>query len=200
MDPATGRFLSIDPMNAPLDGPGIPIAGTLHRYQYAFDNPVNIIDPTGKFGFSLGGISISLNIQGTLRSSSATIGRGAIQRVQNQLARIGLRSVKELKRLRQSGQIFKGKDGYEIHHLIEQRLVRNNPALRKIFNSLDDIPGVNITRAEHQVFTNAWRAVFPHSNQAGFIANPTTQQILAAAQKIYASNPGYLKAIILPLL
>jgi len=183
-----------------VNGPGIPIAGTIHRYQYALNNPVNITDPTGKFGFSIGSLSISLNIQGTLRTSSGIAGRGAIQRVQQRLAQLGLRSVRELKKLRRSGQIFKGKDGYEIHHLIEQRLVRNNPVLRKVFNSLDDIPGVNITKAGHRVFTNAWRAAFPYSNSAGHIANPSTQQILAAARRIYANNPAYLRAIILPLL
>lgn len=54
--------------------------------------------------------------------------------------------------------------------------------LRKLFKSLDDIPGVNITSAEHQAFTNAWRAAFPYSNQGGHIASQTAQ-ILAAAQK-----------------
>jgi RHS repeat-associated protein len=40
--PSTGRFLQADPL------PGIPSQpNTLHRYAYAFDNPVNYVDPAG---------------------------------------------------------------------------------------------------------------------------------------------------------
>ena len=45
-DPATGRFLSIDPlMVAQLEQPL-----TLNRYTYANGDPVNTIDPTGEMG------------------------------------------------------------------------------------------------------------------------------------------------------
>ena len=63
--------------------------------------------------------------------------------------------------------------GRQVHHLIEQRLWRQNPALRAIFRSVDDIPSVSLTPAEHQVFTNAWRAAFPYVNQAGHVAAPS---------------------------
>jgi RHS repeat-associated protein len=200
LDPETGRFLSIDPIDATPDGEGVPRTGGFHRYLYAMGNPVDYTDPTGEITFSIGGLSVSLNIQGNLRATQGVAARGVLQRIQQRLASLGLRSVKELKRLRRAGQIPGGRNGYEIHHLIEQRLVRSNPALRRVFQSLDDIPGVNLTRAQHRAFTNAWRNAFPYRGQAGHIANPTTEQIVAAAQRIYANNPEYFRIIFLALL
>jgi uncharacterized protein RhaS with RHS repeats len=41
-DPAIGRFLTADPL------PGSPTSpGTLNRYAYALNNPVNRVDPAG---------------------------------------------------------------------------------------------------------------------------------------------------------
>jgi RHS repeat-associated protein len=62
MDPRLGRFLSSDPFQGVLADPR-----TLHRYAYAGNNPVNMIDPTGEF-FSLPGLSVSLAIQGILNT------------------------------------------------------------------------------------------------------------------------------------
>ncbi len=47
-DPATGRFLSKDPFRGIIL---IPL--TLNPYPYALDNPLNILDPTGKRGTCL---------------------------------------------------------------------------------------------------------------------------------------------------
>jgi RHS repeat-associated protein len=44
-NPASGRFLQQDPL---LGRPNQP--GTLHRYAYAFNNPVNYVDPAGLMG------------------------------------------------------------------------------------------------------------------------------------------------------
>jgi len=42
-DPGTGRFLTKDPF------PGLPaLPTTLHPYQYALNNPVNLVDPSGQ--------------------------------------------------------------------------------------------------------------------------------------------------------
>ncbi len=64
MDPATGRFLSLDPVDGEVDSPA-----SLHRYSYAFDNPVNYRDPTGLFGdFSIGGLATSMAIGASLNA------------------------------------------------------------------------------------------------------------------------------------
>ncbi|MBK1702980.1 FG-GAP-like repeat-containing protein [Halochromatium glycolicum] len=60
-DAETGRFVSMDPA---AGDPQSPMS--LHRYLYANDNPVNFVDPTGRF--TLISINISISIQSTIRS------------------------------------------------------------------------------------------------------------------------------------
>jgi RHS repeat-associated protein len=60
-NPDTGGFLSMDS----FDGvPQDPV--TLHKYLYANGNPVNMVDPSGYFAFSLGGLSMGNTIRGIL--------------------------------------------------------------------------------------------------------------------------------------
>jgi hypothetical protein len=49
MKPLTGRFLSRDPLERqPIDSGGYPVdPKSLHKYLYANDDPVNMVDPTG---------------------------------------------------------------------------------------------------------------------------------------------------------
>jgi RHS repeat-associated protein len=64
LDPTTGRFLSMDPLDGEIESPA-----SLHRYSYAFDNPVNYRDPTGLFGdFSIGGLATSMAIGASLNA------------------------------------------------------------------------------------------------------------------------------------
>ena len=72
--------------------------------------------------------------------------------------------------------------------------------MQKLFKSVHDMPGVNLTRAEHQIYTNRWLEVFPRSNMAGHIAKPTLEEIIAAAEYVYADAPHLFKAIFLELL
>ena len=45
-DPVIGRFLSIDPVTFTMTGN----PGMFNRYAYTFNDPINMIDPDGKFG------------------------------------------------------------------------------------------------------------------------------------------------------
>ncbi|MEZ5559641.1 MAG: RHS repeat-associated core domain-containing protein [Pseudomonadales bacterium] len=57
LDPEILRFITRDPYAGDLMNPA-----TLNAYQYALNNPVNMIDPTGKFGMISISISISISI------------------------------------------------------------------------------------------------------------------------------------------
>lgn len=63
MDPRVGRFLGMDPWaGSPFDPP------SLHRYVYAANKPTNSVDPTGKFEFSLLGMTSSVSISNVVRA------------------------------------------------------------------------------------------------------------------------------------
>jgi RHS repeat-associated protein len=185
LEPQSGRFLGIDFIEGFADQPR-----GRHLYDYAWDDPVNRRDPSGLISFGIAGLSISINIQGNLRASSGVASQAALNTVRNRILSISIRPYSQVQRVA----------GREVHHLIEQRLWRSNPALQRIFTKVHDIPSVSLTPAQHQAFTNAWRAAFPYSNQAGHVAAPTLEQIIAAAQTIYAGQPIYFQAIFLALI
>ena len=49
-DPVTGRFLSIDPVGFAETG----LPGMVNRYSYTYNDPMNLIDPTGKQSEDMG--------------------------------------------------------------------------------------------------------------------------------------------------
>ncbi len=67
-DPVSGRFLSTDPAEPDLREPE-----SLNRYSFANGNPYWYSDPSGRF--TLVSVSISLNIQATLRSIAIHIAK-----------------------------------------------------------------------------------------------------------------------------
>jgi len=73
MNPETGRFVSMDTYEGNIFDPV-----SLHKYLYANCNPVNSIDPTGNFTFSLLGLTISISIQSVLRSMAYGLVFGAV--------------------------------------------------------------------------------------------------------------------------
>jgi RHS repeat-associated protein len=64
LDPRVGRFASADPLDPTANDPA-----SLHRYLYAYADPVNRTDPTGLFGdFSIGGLGAAMAIGATLNA------------------------------------------------------------------------------------------------------------------------------------
>nr|WP_251006411.1 RHS repeat-associated core domain-containing protein [Stenotrophomonas sp. ISL-67] len=72
----------------------------------------------------------------------------------------------------------------QVHHLIEKRFA-DVLGVKK-----GEMLSVVVTKAEHQVFTNQWRAAFPYGREA-----PTQQQILQTAKKIYQNHTAILDAL-----
>ncbi|MCO7225068.1 RHS repeat-associated core domain-containing protein [Pleionea sp. CnH1-48] len=72
-DPNVGRFTQMDTWK------GIPQAPiTLHKYLYAYSDPVNFIDPSGMFGIS--SIGAALRVNGRLSTLATSSGRATISR------------------------------------------------------------------------------------------------------------------------
>ena len=59
--------------------------------------------------------------------------------------------------------------------------------------TVGDMPSVVVTRAEHQVFTNAWREAIPYGPTGTGRATPA--QVEAAARQIYRDYPEILDAL-----
>ena len=91
----------------------------------------------------------------------------------------GIKSYKDLRKL------TKG-TGLEAHHLIEQRFKGT------LGFKAGDMASIALTKAEHQVFTNAWRQLIPYGQGT---RNATPQQITNAAKRIYKDFPEILKAL-----
>ncbi len=66
LNPGTGRFFTMDTDEGNNEDPL-----SLHKYLYCQGNPINGIDPTGHFDFSLGSFSLSMAIGGTLDALGA---------------------------------------------------------------------------------------------------------------------------------
>lgn len=178
-----GRFTAVDPYEGDIYAPA-----SLHRYLYTANDPVNNIDPSGMMEFSLIGISVSIEIQGDIRKIEGLNHQSILLQVRQKLSNLGLQSFKAASKVRKAGQ--------QTHHLLEQRLWKSNPALKKLFSSVDDIPCANLSTAEHQAFTNAWRLEFPYSNQVGYVAQPTLEEIIGAASRVYANYPQLFNAVL----
>jgi RHS repeat-associated protein len=79
MNPASGRFWSMDTFDGVHNDPH-----TLHKYLYAGTNPTNKIDPSGRFEFTIAGVTYNLSLSQTMRAISTTglaLGRAALLRL-----------------------------------------------------------------------------------------------------------------------
>jgi hypothetical protein len=74
----------------------------------------------------------------------------------------------------------------QAHHLIEKRFAS------LLGQKAAEMLAIAVTPAEHQAFTNAWRAAIPYGRGT---AAATQEQVLNAARQIYAKYPAILQAL-----
>jgi RHS repeat-associated protein len=97
----------------------------------------------------------------------------------SQASKYGVKSYSELKKL------TKG-TGLEAHHLLEKRFAS------VLGQKVGDMSSIALTKAEHQVFTNAWRKAIPYGQGT---ANATLKQVENAARQIYKGHPDLIKSL-----
>jgi RHS repeat-associated protein len=95
-----------------------------------------------------------------------------------------------IKRCSELTKMTKG-TGLFVHHLLEERFA---PLLGV---SPGDIPGIVLTKAEHQLFTNLWRQYIGYSNAHSEVttSNATLEYVWKTAQWVYADHPQLLEAV-----
>jgi hypothetical protein len=100
-------------------------------------------------------------------------------------AQHGINSYDALRKTVPAGQ------GLEVHHIIEQRFAPNIGVLET-----GNMLSVVLTKAEHNVFKNAWRNSIGRINMNSPLRtnNATPDDIWNAAQDIYAGYPEFLEA------
>jgi RHS repeat-associated protein len=193
LDPATGRFLSMDPFAGDVLQPK-----TLHRYLYALGNPVNFTDPSGEMG--LASVSVSINVQANIRSSNATAALSVLHRVKFLLGQTGRFTFRQLQSMRAANpSAFRN---LQNHHLIEKRFWQNMPDLQKIFRTTDDIPSAFLSKADHQLITTAWQRILGKAGTGTHIpySSLEVQHIRMAVEQVYANWPALKNALLLALL
>ena len=75
--------------------------------------------------------------------------------------------------------------GLEAHHIVEKRLVQH------LGIEISNMLSVAVTKSEHQVFTNAWRSIFPYGMD---YSDVTIEMLWDAAQVVYEGYPELLDA------
>jgi RHS repeat-associated protein len=150
----TGTFLGMDPQDGAPDD-----LATLHRVLYAAGDPVNGFDPSGRW--TLPELNLSTVIQGINATMNVVVQRGYYTVVSSlalsaqkgfgylsQAGRFGIQPYDTLKSAIQAQSA-----GLQAHHLLEQRFASSLGVVAKQMLS------VAVTAAEHQNFTNQWRAL-----------------------------------------
>ncbi|HVV01963.1 MAG TPA: RHS repeat-associated core domain-containing protein, partial [Verrucomicrobiae bacterium] len=67
-DVSSGRFFTMDAYQGDIENP----AG-LHKYMYVWDNPVNMVDPTGKWATFIHKMAVKRTLTGLLPDSDLEI-------------------------------------------------------------------------------------------------------------------------------
>ncbi|MDY7394917.1 hypothetical protein UMM65_06670 [Aureibaculum sp. 2210JD6-5] len=108
-----------------------------------------------------------------------------------QAKKYGVKSYAELEKVLKDLGIKRSLEKIDIHHLFEQRFKS------VIGGSTSSWKSIVLTKAEHQIFTNAWRKEIGYISDNVLLntSNATKQQILDAAKRVYKDYPEILKAL-----
>ncbi len=79
--------------------------------------------------------------------------------------------------------------GEEAHHLIEKRFAK------VMGEKASEMLATGVTKAEHQVFTNKWRALIPYGEGTLKAAEAGREYVMKAAAKVYAEHPAIMRAL-----
>ena len=149
-------------------------------------------------GFMVGGQVLMKVVDGGSIAVSKIASGFAVKQELSQFAHAaeyGVLEVRALKKIRTVQQAANKwpKDDVQIHHLIEKRFVKSG-ALTGVAE--DEIPGVVLTKAEHDVFTERWYREIGRNgwkNSSIVTKNAKPDDIWRAAQQVYNDNPVLLE-------
>lgn len=81
--------------------------------------------------------------------------------------------------------------GLEAHHLIEKRFAAT------LGVKIKEMSSIALTKAEHKIFTKAWRDLIPYKNSKAAVTtvNATVADIKKAAKEIYKNYPEITKSL-----
>jgi RHS repeat-associated protein len=190
---ATGRFESLDLAAGKMADPG-----SLHKYSFANQDPINMSDPAGLMALAM--VVIDLPSSANAQRNQLVISGGEAYRANAALRRLYQGSVRTIRLAKDAGRgIWKDMrgSGEEIHHLIERRIWRDSPELRRIFAQVDDMPGQVLARGEHQIYTSRWLEWFGRRNMATYRGSSIrVDEVAEAVFEIYKDQPAMLQALL----
>jgi hypothetical protein len=107
-----------------------------------------------------------------------------------------IRSYKELKKqqehLKKIGEID---DDWQVHHLVEKRLIKRSSELADDLDG-DDIPSILIPKKLHQHYTDLWRKATGYKGDKNFIPGDIPlEKLMDIAQIIYSGRKDTLKIL-----
>ena len=193
-DLATGRFLSKDPFEGFIDQPE-----SLHRYNYASHNPVNVTDPSGEIQLAEQlQVPLKQGILGRIRQIAA---RKTLRQLRTKIADNGLHSYKDLKQLIKEKKIdldyldlVEGESVWA-HHVIPEYIWKHGKlgTFKKIWVKANLIPAVPVGEQIHKKLNSEWNDCIPDGRGKSKVPDFDLFDALVCASKVYNSDPRFAK-------
>lgn len=185
LDPARGAFLSRDRFQPDFEA---PLVGAPYAYSHA--DPVSYGDPDGHFEVSILGLTITVNVQGNVRSAEAASRSRIVQKARALARRLDIKSY---------GDFEPSLDPEEqVHHLIEQRFLKGNKLLQKLFGDGKSALSVRLKKDEHNIYTRRWRSFFPRKRQHGHrrYDQIEPEDMIDAIKEVYFDRPEWVRILL----